>query len=396
MRRYAWALAFGAAVAAPLPAVAQEEAAPPPPISLGFDLRAGYAPPDDGYFNITDYQHDALRLFRLSLSVEARAGRKVALLVQGVSENMDARIRALYLRVTPFENRSFDLQAGLIPPVFGSYPRRAYGEDSPLIGIPVTYQYLTTMRADAAPDGADDLLAVRGRGWYVPYPSGSFPSGPGLPLASSNRWDTGVEMRVGRAPVEAAVAVTRGTLCDPLVRDNNDSLQLAGRVAFQASPAFTLGLSGARGAYLAESVIQTLPASLQHPYAQTAAGFDVEHVRGHLLLRAEWVATWWEMPPVGTPAIVDPLRAVGGYVEGRYRVAAGWTLGARVDRLTFSTLQGSVRTDTWDANVTRVEGGVSWSPRRHVLLRAVYQYNWRDTARFSKEGFLAGQLGLWF
>jgi hypothetical protein len=396
MRRSARSLAFVAALAAAFPAVAQEGAAPPPPVSLGFDLRAGYAPRDDGYFNITDYQHDALRLFRLDLSVEARAGRKVALLAQGVSENLDARIRALYLRVTPFETRSFDLQAGLIPPVFGLFPRRAYGDDSPLIGLPVAYQYLTTMRADAVPAGADDLLAVRGRGWEVTYPTGSFPPGPGLPLASSNRWDTGVEIHVGRAPVEATVAVTRGTLCDPLVHDNNDSLQLAGRVALQPSPAFTLGLSGARGAYLAESVIETLPASLQHSYAQTALGLDVEHARGHLLLRAEVVATWWEMPPLGSPAIVDPLRAVGGYLEGRYRVAAGWTLGARVDRLAFSTLQGSVRTDTWDANVTRVEGGVSWSPRRHLILRAVYQYNWRDTARFSREGFLAGQLGLWF
>ena len=73
---------------------------------------------------------------------------------------MEARIRALYLRVKPFEARAFDLQAGLIPPVFGLYPRRAYGDDSPLIGFPLTYQYLTTMRADAVPQGADDLLAV--------------------------------------------------------------------------------------------------------------------------------------------------------------------------------------------------------------------------------------------
>lgn len=384
------------AFAAPFGAAAQEAAPIPPPLSLGFDLRAGIAPPDDGYFNTTNYQHGALRLFRLSLSTEVRAGHRVSLLAEAVSENMEARIRALYLRVTPFEKRAFDLQAGLVPPVFGAFPRRAYGDDSPLIGFPLPYQYLTTMRSDAAPAGADDLLAVRGRGWYVPYPSGSFPPGAGVPLVSSTRWDTGIELRVGREPVEAAVAVTRGTLCDPRVADSNDRLQLAGRVALRPSPAFTLGLSGARGAYLAQSVTDTFPPELAESYAQTALGLDLEHARGHLLLRAEVVASWWEVPPVGTPAIVDPLRAVGAYVEGRYRVAPGWTVGARVDRLGFSTLQGSERRDTWDANVTRVEAGVSWSPRRHVSLRAVYQYNWRDTPRFSREGFLAGQLGLWF
>ena len=46
--------------------------------------------------------------------------------------------------------------------------------------------------------------------------------------------------------------------------------------------------------------------------------------------------------------------------------------------------------------MTRVEAGVSFDPRRHVSLRAVYQYNWRDTARYSREGFVAAQLGLWF
>lgn len=390
------AVAFVWALAGPAGAGAQEATSSSPPVRLGFDFRGGMAPPDDGYFNTSDYQHGTLRLFRLSLSAEFRAGSRVSLLTEGVSENMEARIRALYLRVTPFESRAFDLQAGLVPPVFGSYPRRAYGDDSPLIGFPLAYQYLTTMRSDAVPAGADDLLAVRGRGWYVPYPSGSFPPGPGVPLASATRWDTGVEARVGRGPVEAALAVTRGTLCNPRVSDDNERLQLAGRVALRPSPAFTFGLSGARGGYLASSVTDSLAAGLPRSYAQSALGLDVEHARGHVLLRAELVASWWELPPVGAPAIEDPLRALGAYAEGQYKLAPGWTVGARVDRLTFSTLKGSRRTASWDANVTRVEGGVSWVPRRHVSLRAVYQFNWRDSTRYAREGFLAGQLGLWF
>jgi hypothetical protein len=102
------------------------------------------------------------------------------------------------------------------------------------------------------------------------------------------------------------------------------------------------------------------------------------------------------MPALGSPAIEAPLGAFGFYLEGRYKLAPGWTAGFRLDRLSFAELAGSRRTDTWDAGVTRMEGGLSWTPRRHLTLRAVYQYNWRDSARFSKEGFVAGQLGLWF
>jgi hypothetical protein len=378
------------------PAAAQEAAPATPPLRVGFDLRAGLAPDDDGYFNITDYEHGTLRLFRLSVSAEARAGRRVAVLGELVSENMAARVRALYLRVTPLEGRAFDVQAGLLPPVFGTFARRAYGDDGPLIGFPLGYQYLTTMRTDGVPSGADDLLRVRGRGWLVPYPSGAYPPGPGVPLVSAGRWDTGVELRVGDRPLEAAVSLTRGSLCEPIVEETNDGKQLAARIAWRPRPDWTFGASGARGDYLRSSVVDNLPEDLRKGYHQSALGLDMEYARGHLLLRAEVIQSWWELPPVGTPAITDPLRGFAAYLEGRYKMAPGWTAGARVDRLRFSTLQGSSIQDTWDANVTRVEAGVAWSPRRQLSLRAVYQYNWRDTRLFSREGFIAGQIGVWF
>ena len=377
-------------------AAAQESPTATPPLRLGFDLRAGLAPEDDGYFNTTDYQHTTLRLFRLSVSAEARAGRRLALLGEVVSENMEARVRALFLRVTPLEGRAFDLQAGLIPPVFGAFPRRAYGDEGPLIGFPLGYQYLTTMRTDGVPAGADDLLEVRGRGWFVPYPSGAFPPGPGVPLVSASRWDTGIQIRVGDRPLEAAVALTRGSLCEPRVDETNDGKQLAGRIAWRPRLDWTLGASGARGEYLRSSVTDNLPVDLRKSYRQSALGLDAEYVRGHLVLRAEAIKSWWELPPIGTPAITDPLGVLAAYLEGRYKIAPGWTVGARVDRLSFTTLQGSSTWDTWDANVTRVEAGVAWSPRRHLSLRAVYQYNWRDTGLFSREGFIAGQIGIWF
>jgi hypothetical protein len=383
----------------PLAAVsgtAQEIPSPAPSLRLGFELRAGLAPEDDGYFNTTDYQHTTVRLFRLTFAAEARVGKRLALLAELMSENMDARVRALYLRVTPFEGRAFDLQAGLIPPVFGAFPRRAYGDDGPLVGFPLGYQYLTTVRTDAIPVGADDLLAVRGRGWYVAYPSGTYPPGPGVPLASTSRWDTGVELRLGDRPFEAAVALTQGSLSEPRVEDTNDGKQLAGRVAWRPRLDWTIGASAARAEYLGRVVTEALPPGRQGPYRQEALGLDVEYMRGHLLVRGEAIKSWWEMPPVGVPAITDPLGLLALYLEGRYKLAPGVTAGARVDRLSFTTLKGTLTSDTWDANVTRVEAGVAWSPRRHLSLRAVYQYNWRDAGPKTREGFIAGQLGLWF
>ena len=53
---------------------------------------------------------------------------------------------------------NFDIQAGRIPPTFGAFGRHAYGTDNPVIGYPLAYQYLTSLRTDAVPETADDLL----------------------------------------------------------------------------------------------------------------------------------------------------------------------------------------------------------------------------------------------
>jgi hypothetical protein len=68
-----------------------------------------------------------------------------------------------------------------------------YGSSNILIGQPLAYQYLTSIRADALPATPDDLLRMRGRGWLSNFPSATPTPGPGLPLVNTSRWDTGVQ-----------------------------------------------------------------------------------------------------------------------------------------------------------------------------------------------------------
>ena len=96
--------------------------------------------------------------------------------------------------------RAFDIQAGRVPPTFGAFARRIYASDNPLIGYPLAYQYLTSLRADALPVNADELLAMRGRGWLSSYSIGNPMPANGLPLASGFRWDTGVQVHAGVGP----------------------------------------------------------------------------------------------------------------------------------------------------------------------------------------------------
>ena len=83
---------------------------------------------------------------------------RVSLLTEIRSENGESvEPYALYVRVRPWRDRPIDIQAGRIPPTFGAFARRDYGAGNPLIGYPLAYQYLTSVRPDALPASSDDV-----------------------------------------------------------------------------------------------------------------------------------------------------------------------------------------------------------------------------------------------
>jgi hypothetical protein len=239
-------------------------------------------------------------------------------------------------------------------------------------------------------------VAQRGRGWLLRYPIGSTAAAPGLPIVNAERWDAGVELRVGREPVSLALAVTQGTLAYPTVRDENGGKQISGRLSWTPSPSFVAGVSGAFGELLSQEVQDALPASSRETYRQKALGLDAQWSAGYWILRAEAVWSRFDLPAVDPTLIEDPLDALGLYGEVRYKLRPGLYLAGRAERLAFSDIPTALGRSSWDAPVTRVEAGLGWTLRRHVLLKASWQHNWRDGGRVRENDLVAGQVVLWF
>ena len=372
-------------------------------VTISGEVTATAGPTDQtAFFNYTDYEHNALRMFRLSLSGMWRPSSRFAFLTEVRSEDLQSVIPyALYVRIRPWAERPFDIQAGRIPPVFGTFARRSYGADNPLIGFPLAYQYLTSLRPDAVPANADELLFMRGRGWRANYTVGNLDPGPGMPVVSAYRWDTGVEARYAAERLEAAVSVTSGTLANPRVDDDNDGRQLAGRVAWHPVVGLTLGASGARGAFVDQAIVDKYEATLgPHDYTQEAVGVDGEYSRGYWIVRGEAILSRWTLPKINAPYIDRPVSARTGYVEGRYRFSPRLFGAARVDALSFTKIKGQrlfggVPTE-WDAPVARVELGVGVNIQRNLTARVVVQDNWRDGGRVKQRMYVSGQLSYWF
>ena len=264
-----WQLAFVC------PALASAQLLPQETVSLaggrltvGGDITATVAPDDEGQFNYTDYERSALQLLRLGLTASFRPVERIALVTELRAEGdtnggpWTALPFAAYVRVRPWKDHPFDIQAGRIPPVFGVAGRRIYANDNVLIGYPLAWQYLTVLRSDAVPASADELIAARSAGWRPWYSVGTPGYARGVPLTTAFRYDTGVQARVGgeQQRVSVAAAVTAGTLSSPGARTTNGGPQVSTRLAVRPATGLVLGASFADGRFFADDLAMPLPA----------------------------------------------------------------------------------------------------------------------------------------
>ncbi len=237
---------------------------------------------------------------------------------------------------------------------------------------------------------------MKGRGWLVSYPVGDPEPHNGVPTIAAERWDTGAQIRIGPPTLECAVAYTVGSLSDPRVSDDNRGGQVAGRAAWRPVPAFTIGVSAASGVFVADSAKEARPDARQGDDRQRAFGLDAEASWGRWLIRGEYIANHWRIPPLDAPQIVDPLGSRSGYAEVKIRLRPRLYAAVRGDVIRFTTTEGSNGVETWEADVSRLEYGVGFTIRRGLLMKASVLSNWRDGGRVRHSHLGAVQALFWF
>ena len=366
-------------------------------VAVGFEGAVVASPRDDiAFFNYTDYEHNALRLVRLRLMGEWRAASALSFVGEVRTQGVDAvDVSALFLRWRPWTDRAITVQAGRVPTLIGVFPRRAYGRDNVVIGWPLAYQYLVSLRPDALPATVDDLLRMRGRGWQPSFPIGSQELRPGVSLISASRWDTGVQISAQVRRLLLAGAVTEGPPAVPSVRDRTPGLGWSGRASFALPAGVIVGASGGTGSWVHQQVLDQV--ALEGAAAtQSVVGVDAEAGRAHWLLRTEWFHSAFTLPIAAATPL--HLGTHAGFVEGRYRFGARWQVGARAERLRFARVEGStLRGPTpWDADVDRVEAAVAYRVTTTAEIKVAWQHNWRDGGRVRERGFPAIQLLYWY
>jgi hypothetical protein len=364
-------------------------------VVVGAEVTASVAGDDPGFFNYTDYEYSALRNLRVGVSAELRASRRIQLLGElRVDHGDHVQPFTLFVRVRPWPDRRFDIQAGRIPQTFGAFGRGGYGTANMLIGTPLAYQYLTSLRPDSLPSAPEDLLRMRGRGWLSTFPIGVTSPEHGLPIVNTMRADTGVQLHGVTGMLEWTGAITTGSLSNPRVRDDNDARQFVGRLVARPWPSLAVGVSAARAAYVSDVIEEALPAGRPEDGVQHVIGADVEYSQERFLARAEFLHAGWRLPYGLQGTNQRDLTAGSLAGEARYRIWPGFQLAARVERLGFGHLEST--TSSWEAAVNRVEAGASYAIIRNITVKGSWQHNRRDGGRIQQDSLAALQVLYWF
>jgi len=338
--------------------------------------------------------------FQFLLISEAAVDPTTSLFLEvPLDADMRSNLFTTYLR--PFARLSrlggspwLNLHAGKLPTLFGTYGERTASTEKGLIGTPLLYFYHTAVRPDFVPAGSDHFFepGIRGGGTEsLNHADGT--SFGGIPIVYDACWDTGAELFGARNGLQYSLAGTFGTVSAPSsnASNPNDGYQVAGRLGYrvQQGPLFGLrvGASGAVGPYLKRDVArsESFPAGASvEDFESTALGLDLEFARGPWQLFAEVGRVGYEVPNV------EPvLSTTAYYVELVRDFGPSWSVAARQEAVFFSDVTSSEGvTGTWDHELRRWEGAVSFRFRRGARVRAGYQ-----VTRFPEASHLNGELG---
>lgn len=333
--------------------------------------------------NTNDSNFDALRA---RLFVEGQRGQTSVYLQFLVSPESYSSYRFFggYIMHRVFEERNVFLEAGLIPVHDGIWASQTYSNKNPLVGLPMTYFWKSTLAFTMMPTDLDQMLSVRGRGQnrFV-YSDSNGVRGRAyatMPVLYDNCWNYGLYSLGSLGRFEFAVGATVGTTGAPVQgADVNDNLGLHAKVGFAFTQGLKAWVSGARGAYLSRDVAPYLPAGKSvNDYYQDLLGVSVDWKLWRVALTGETFYTHAD-----TPVRADGLSTVSYWGQAVYSVAAGWDLAFRYDALRYEKVESSTgQTMTWDLNVDRMETGIGYHVSRDLLLKGVVQMTKQDGGKF--------------
>lgn len=274
---------------------------------------------------------------RLTLFFDAQMGSSLYFFVQARADRGfdpsdkggEMRLDEYAVRWTPWEDGRFNLQAGKFATVAGNWVARHQSWENPFINAPLVYETITPIYDNEAPQSVTEFLegitAIKYDYnpvvWGPSYATGVSVSG------TVDRFDYAFEVK--NAPLSS-----RPSSWD-MGDVDLDHPTVSGRLGWRPNAAWNLGFSASEGAYLLDSVEDTLPPGqgMNH-FKQFVLGQDIAFAWHHWQLWAECFETRFEVPRAGN------ADALGWYVEAKYKFSTRFFAALRWNQLVYGSVAG--------------------------------------------------------
>jgi hypothetical protein len=310
--------------------------------------------------------------YRVHVFLDAKVSPTLDVYVQTILHEGAAKTLAdgAYAQWTPWPSRDAHVQAGKIPWPVGTWAPRTYSDKNPLVGMPLMYEYHTSLAWNVAAASVDQLVSAAGQGQYGVNYGGN--PGAGMPVVDDRWWDVGVVALGSQRPIEYSIGTIQGSPGWPVTgADNTPGQTFLGRLGIMPAAEIRAGVSGVYGTWMPEWFRFRLPpgGSLRD-YHESIGMADLEIARGPWELRSEGFLKEWQTITTGK------LRLHGGYAEARAAFGDGAWLAARYDMMRFSDVTTSLGvTRPWDDGIDRIEAGAGFRVNRDWRLKATFQRN---------------------
>lgn len=294
--------------------------------------------------------------WRFDLFVDGKVTDNVFILVNTrTAEDQSLSFDYAAIRITDFAGLGVNVQMGKFDMPFGNLAERRFPTKNFLFGLPLIYEYRTSL-----PNYVDtrlDVLNNRGKGG-------------GMRLLDLGIYDIGAMAYGDIGSLHYAIAGSNGTISSGAygqLNQNGDFNKIV-RLAYTPVMGLTIGVSAAMGAYLVDGGKALPRAEKSNHYQQLIGETDVEFAVDRFLLNGEVVYSQWTVPFENEDT---KLSVIGYYAEAKYTWFPRFSTAARVSGLLFSKINLGTSTTRWDNNMLEVEAGIGYHIDRNTILKLV-------------------------
>ncbi|EDY17757.1 hypothetical protein CfE428DRAFT_4796 [Chthoniobacter flavus Ellin428] len=354
---------------------------------------------------LIDTDRHALFNPRLSLFLDAQFGSHVYAFAQSrVDRGFDPsdsggrmRLDEYAVRVTPWDDGRFNVQAGKFSTVVGNWAPRHDSWENPFINAPLPYENPTGVWDSMVPEETYDLLQwshVNATDKPQDVYADKYLRNP---IIWGPSYATGMSVFGALGKFDYAAEIKNSALSSRPEAWNITDVGFShptysGRLGWRPDEMWKFGISASVGPYLMPSAASTVPPGHGFgDYREILLGQDIRFAWHHFQLWAEFFEVRFDIPGI---AHADTFSY---YIEGRYQITPQFFAALRWNQQLF----GSIRNDDnelqrWGRDAARIDIALGYRFTEYTQLKLQYSLLREDPAQNRYNNLFAVQFTLRF